>query len=209
MCKYSLEGYSTRKAVVGETLVANEHKARGHGCLTQPNTPSNGTLTCVRDGTTLTIDKLEFVRKGAAEFLHAWGFSREALDYIGQRVVVKLRDGRGQAHGIDYMTIVGTHVHFPLVLLKHGLEVYVGEKIVPKTLDEKLGLDAKSLRAIAADDPKDKDDEEKKEKKEEEEKPEPQRTLGDTYEPANPMVMEPPRVYRTVAARRWRPFWSA
>lgn len=211
MCKYSLEGYNTRNAVRGETLIANTHTVRGHGCFTQPGEAPDGTLTCVRGGTVLTIEKLA-LRPQAEDFMRGYGFSERPLGFIGKRIIVKLMDGRGHPSGLDCLHIcnISTRVLIPILLLQPGLEVFVGVKEVPKTLDDVLHLDEKSLRAIAADDPKDKEDEEKKEKERE---PEPEKALAYTFEPVNPMVIEPPSTFRRAMSnimqrRRRTSVWS-
>lgn len=172
MCKYSLEGYGTRKATAGETLVANEHVANAHGCFTQPGEEEHGTLTCVRAGTVLTIEKLE-LNGAAVEFVRLYSVDRRIMDYVGKHIVVSLIDGRSNPRGWDALLVKGTRVLIPLMLLKRGTEAYVGVK-KEITLDDKLGLDAKSLRAIAADEVNEK------------------QISDGTFEPVNPMVIEPP-----------------
>jgi small nuclear ribonucleoprotein (snRNP)-like protein len=173
MCKYSLEAYRTRKAVKGETLVANQHSGSTHGVFTKAGTRYDGTLTCVKDGQKLTIEKLEFIAGlDDPEVIRRYGGDRRAFDYVGKRVVVELVDGRGVPTGMDSIRWDGMRWGVPLAWLKSGTEVYVGEK-KEVSLDEKLQLDDKSLRSVAVDmalidpNPKPEDAEEKREEERE------------------------------------------
>jgi hypothetical protein len=174
MCKYSLEAYKTRKAVRGETLVVGQHSGRNHGVLTKPGTEFTGTLTCVRDGQKLTIENVEF-QPGATETVFInYGLNPDALNLTGKRAVFELVDGTNHRIGMDLLRI-SHNLQFPLAWIKPGTEVHVGVKRVKKevTLDEKLGLDMKSLRRAAVDmganDPNPRPDEEDTEEKKEKE----------------------------------------
>lgn len=150
MCKYSLESFATRSTTAGETLVANQHQdAAPHGCFTR--NAQDRTLTCVQHGTVLTIEKLEFSPQHEGLIHNRSHYcQRDVLALVGQRVVVKMIDGRNLRHGMDSLATNNGEV-FPLVFLKPGTPAYVGVKAVAPTLDEKLALDAKSLDLVALD----------------------------------------------------------
>lgn len=175
MCKYSLESFATRSTTAGETLVANQHQgASGHGCLTRD--AQDRTLTCVQHGTLLTIEKLEFSPQHEVLIHNRSHYCQgDVLALVGQRVVVKMIDGRNLRHGMDSLATNNGEV-FPLVFLKPGTPVYVGVKAVAPTLDEKLALDAQSLRAMAADmngDPEPKPEDDKPQEQEPAKEPTP------------------------------------
>lgn len=142
MCKHSLESYSQRKAVEGETLVVS---AGGHGGMFSPPDGSVQ-LACVIHGTKLTIEDFD-IRAGAAH-----GFSERGpvsiTNYIGRKdFVVTFIDGRKSSLvGADCIKF--DELFVPVAWLKPGTRVYVGVKA---TLSDKLKLDEKSLRSVSAD----------------------------------------------------------
>lgn len=173
MCKYSLEAYETRNAKEGETLIANEHIASGHGVLTAPGTRSGGELVCVIGGTKLTIENVQMMEWVTQDPSRA--YVREyrvdpAYKYIGKRAVVTMIDGRSMTHGLDCLEFE-CGVRVPLAFMQQGMEVYVGVK---PTLDEKLGVDEKGMVIARLDmDPNKKPDDEDKQEPAQEQPAEP------------------------------------
>src|SRR5580765_6222437 len=82
MCMYSLfDKQNTRKAKVGETLTKGEY--RHHAAFMTSEGPVGPMLACIKHGTTLVIDNMQF----------SPGCTTLAKQYGGQSLTVTFLDG--------------------------------------------------------------------------------------------------------------------
>jgi hypothetical protein len=119
MCLYSLLGRNDdmRKAKVGEDLVRDEY--RGHGCFKG----NDGLLACVKHGTTVQIDKLEFHPDVARHIVQEWK---------GKSVTATLVQGDRRVYGRRYaadMLALTENLVVPLQVLKQGLVARIPRKV--------------------------------------------------------------------------------
>lgn len=147
MCKHSLEEYTQRQAVKGETIVVSA-ALHGQGMFA----PKDGSkqLACVLDKTVLTIEKFQPVINVTKGYNAVGANGMDIQSYVGKRLVVEFRDGRYTPIGHDCI-FIDREILVPVAWLKRGTEAYVGIKEVPKTLDEKLHLDDASIKGAALD----------------------------------------------------------
>lgn len=156
MCMYSLHARNgdMRRAKVGETLVLSEY--RGHAAFFG----SDGKLTCIKHGTTVHIENLQFILGVTCHTVKEWA---------GKTVTVKMFQGSHtrRQYAADSLILRDEGAEHPSLLLplqylRMGLTAYIPKKVrsdkgVPRphrrkrNLVKVLGLDQPNTDVVNDD----------------------------------------------------------
>ena len=144
MCMYSLyaRGQNMRKAKVGETLTKGEY--RSHAAFMTDEGPVAPMLACIKHGTKMVIDNLQFAPGTAA-----WIVAK----YTGETMTVTFIDGsrslsyHGRFNAADCIVMPDSKAIL-FHLLADGVTAHIPRKVRkdagtkrPRNLDKTLGLD--------------------------------------------------------------------